>query len=466
MGKFKPIDDIMKVAKSAESHTFGEFDINFRLSSKGNKGSMGQILEEGLFGYEINSRNEADFAEQGVELKVTPVKYLTKKKDVVAKERLVLNIINFNDEYKHDFYDSSFWHKNEKLLIMFYLWQEGLERKDYTILKAVLHEFDDKDLAIIKRDWEIIKNKILEGKAHEISESDTMYLAACTKGANKSSVRTQPFSDKPAKQRAFSLKPSYMNAFIDKVINKKEVISLLSEEELQEKSVEELLQERFAPYVGLSFSEIIDKSGYTGKLVAKNINMLVTAHILGVGHTTKLNTIEEFAKANIVFKTIVLEPSGKPKESMSFEQINFTRWLSTPFEKSQIYEKFEYTKFLFVVYEYRETEKENPNREKYLKGVYLWNMPEQVIQHEVYELWKEVRDILQKGVIIEERDGKEYNNFPKSSFNGVTHIRPKGANGEDKIKLPNGQEIVKQTFWLNNSYIAKIIQELEDERTK
>lgn len=135
MGKFKSIDDIMKVAKSAESHTFGEFDINFRLSSKGNKGSMGQILEEGLFGYEINSRNEADFAEQGVELKVTPVKYLTKKKDVVAKERLVLNIINFNDEYKHDFYDSSFWHKNEKLLIMFYLWQEGLERKDYTILK-------------------------------------------------------------------------------------------------------------------------------------------------------------------------------------------------------------------------------------------------------------------------------------------------------------------------------------------
>lgn len=44
MGKFKSIDDIMKVAKSAESHTFGEFDINFRLATKSNKGGR-YILE-------------------------------------------------------------------------------------------------------------------------------------------------------------------------------------------------------------------------------------------------------------------------------------------------------------------------------------------------------------------------------------------------------------------------------------
>lgn len=38
----------------------------------------------------------------------------------------------------------------------------------------------------------------------------TMYLAACTKGANAASVRRQPFSQIPAKQRAYSLKGSYM----------------------------------------------------------------------------------------------------------------------------------------------------------------------------------------------------------------------------------------------------------------
>lgn len=37
----------------------------------GNKGGLGQVIEEGLFRYGVNSRNEADFAELGVELAET-----------------------------------------------------------------------------------------------------------------------------------------------------------------------------------------------------------------------------------------------------------------------------------------------------------------------------------------------------------------------------------------------------------
>ena len=69
------------------------------------------------------------------------------------------------------------------------------------------------DLEIIKQDWQTIIDKIKAGEAHNISEGDTMYLAACTKGANAKSIRKQPFSNIPAKQRAFSLKSSYMSAF-------------------------------------------------------------------------------------------------------------------------------------------------------------------------------------------------------------------------------------------------------------
>ena len=39
------------------------------------------------------------------------------------------------------------------------------------------------DLKIIEEDYKTIIDKIAEGKAHELSESDTMYLGACTKGA-------------------------------------------------------------------------------------------------------------------------------------------------------------------------------------------------------------------------------------------------------------------------------------------
>lgn len=39
------------------------------------------------------------------------------------------------------------------------------------------------DLKQIEEDWNLIIKKIRDGKAHEISEADTMYLGACTKGS-------------------------------------------------------------------------------------------------------------------------------------------------------------------------------------------------------------------------------------------------------------------------------------------
>ena len=209
---------LLAVAQSAKNEKIGKYDINNRLQAKGNKGGLGQVIEEGLFGYAINSNKEADFAHLGVELKVTPVKMLKSGK-LTSKERLVLNIIDYMDEVNRTFGTSSFWSKGESILMMFYLWTEGVDRKDYPILESVLHEYSESDLAILKKDWACIVSKIKEGLAHELSEGDTMYLGAATKGSSKDSLRRQPFSDIPAMQRAFSLKSSYMKTLVDKYIN-------------------------------------------------------------------------------------------------------------------------------------------------------------------------------------------------------------------------------------------------------
>ena len=96
-------------------YTHGEIAQRFH-----GKGNLGQLLEEDFFHYKVNSRSEPDFAEAGVELKSTPMKTL-KSGELVAKERLVLNIINYMEECKQTFRTSSFWHKNRHLLLMFYL---------------------------------------------------------------------------------------------------------------------------------------------------------------------------------------------------------------------------------------------------------------------------------------------------------------------------------------------------------
>lgn len=84
------------------------------------------------------------------------------------------------------------------MLLMSYEHLADKPKGDFRIDEAVLFSFPEEDLAIIEHDWETIMEKVRAGRAHELSEGDTLYLAACTKGANASSVRQQPFSELPA----------------------------------------------------------------------------------------------------------------------------------------------------------------------------------------------------------------------------------------------------------------------------
>lgn len=455
--KYYTNEDLLAKAKEAEGKTFKDFDINDRTSLKTNKGGLGQIIEEGLFGYEVNSNKEADFGELGVELKVTPIK-INKNKSLSAKERLVLNIINYMDEIGYTFYESSFWRKNNQLLIMFYLWEKGEERADYRILKSILYAYPLEDLEIIKNDWEIIVGKIRDGRAEELSEGDTMYLGAVTKGASRKTVRKQPYSDVPAKQRAFSLKQSYMTTLVRKYIDNEKVISFATPKELKEKSLEQVLEDRFKPYYDKNVTEISEMLQYKINPSNKSTIAHMISKMLGITGT-RLDDIDEFSKANIEFKTIRLEPNGKPKESMSFEQIDFQRWLETGFEDSQFYEKFETTKFLFIVFQYNETKNENKNRIPTFKGIKLWNMPESIIQTHLKDMWEQGQKVLQEGVELKPTKRGITNNLPKASENPVTHIRPKATKASDKVELPDGQMITKQCYWLNSHYIAEIVSE-------
>lgn len=456
---YQTTDELLAKAKKAEGKSFKELDKYNRLGIINAKGALGQVIEESFFGYSINSEARPDFESIGVELKVTPFKR-NRNNTLSAKERLVLNIINYMEEAYTTFYSSSFWKKNKQLLMMFYEWQPDIDRQDFYIHKSILYQYPEEDLAIIKHDWETIVNKIQNGKAHELSEGDTNYLGACTKGSNKSSLRTQPFSDIMAMQRAFSLKQSYMTSVVRQFINHEELISFAKSEELKTKTLEEILTDRFVPYIGLTDLEISNKIEIEYKNKSKAFVADIVSALLGI-KGTKLDQIAEFAKANIQFKTIRLEPNGKPQESMSFKNIDFHQWTSEAWDDSYIRNLFLQTKFLFVIFEYKETKKQNPNRKLFLKGVKLWNMPYPTIEKEIKQVWKEVNRLISEGLQINhiKRGNKlaETNNLPKSDFNGVAHIRPKGRDGSDKITLPNGQTITKQCFWLNNTYIAGIL---------
>ena len=261
---------------------FGELDVSNRLLNRRNKGDLGQIIEEGWYGYCPNNDAEPDFAEAGVELKVSP--YKKTGNGVSAKERLVCDIINYMEEVKKTFETSAFWHKCKCICLLSYEWREGVAKADMFVDHAtLLNEYPAEDLLIIKHDWEVIIQKIRAGEAHLLTEGDTMYLAACTKGATaESSLRSQPCSDTLAKQRAYSLKTTYMTKLLRLyVFGEKEDEHIIKDwHVLEETSFDDVVLGMFTPYLGLSTREIaMELEMVLEGDTAKNINASVTRKI-------------------------------------------------------------------------------------------------------------------------------------------------------------------------------------------
>ncbi len=418
-----------------------------------NKGGLGQLIEKYLFGMDNNSDSEPDFMPAGIELKVTPYKKIKGGK-LSAKERLVLNIIDYMTEYKNTFRSSHFWYKNNKIQLLWYLWEANKDKKDLIITHEKLLELDkNEDLKQIEEDWNFIINKIREGKAHEISEADTMYLGACSKGANALSTREQPFSDIPAMQRAFCFKNSYMTQLVRKYIgdysNVEKILKGTND------TFNEFVLNVIAKYKGKSQNELMKEFNIDTK--AKNVNSMLISRMFNV--KSKLSETEEFQKAKIIPKTIRIEENGRIKESISFPYFKYTEIVNQDWETSDLREELETTKYMFFIFKME-------NGEYIFKGIKLWNMPEIDIETSVMEMWKETYNTIKTGNIVKSiENGIRKTNFVGMSENNVCHVRPHGRNASDVCKLPvadrltGATEYTKHCFWINNNYIRKIFNE-------
>jgi DNA mismatch repair protein MutH len=414
------------------------------------KGNFGQVLEKFYFGYEPNSKTEADFFEAGMELKSTPLKRL-KNGEYRSKERLVLNIINYLEVVNQQFETSDFWKKNATLLLIFYLHQANYDLLDYVIKLVDAWKYPTTDLEIIKKDWHLIKQKIEDGKAHELSEGDTFYLGACTKGANASSTRNQPFSNVPAKQRAYSLKQGYVNHIIASIstgaigIYGKLIPSVAV---AKRQTIEEIVISKFKPYYNKTGKQILKKTGVKINTTAKSFYANLTKAILGIELDKE---IEEFEKAEIIVKTVRLKENNLPKEDISFSNFKYQEIINEEWDESNFKDILEH-KFLFVFFQFEKAE-------LVLRKVKFWNMPYADIL-EAEKVWEQTKSIVQKGKIVREvKNGIRYTNFPNKTFNHVSHVRPHATNAADtyplptKDKLTKAKEYTKHCFWLNNTYV-------------
>jgi len=428
------------------------------------KGGFGQTLEKFYFLYNPNSDTEPDFPSVGLELKTSPLKVL-KNNEYRAKERLVLNIINYIEVVKENFERSSFWKKNAHLLLIFYFHEKNKTPLDYIIKLVSNWQYPPKDLLIIKQDWETINKKIQAGKAHELSEGDTFYLGACTKGSKGGNLRLQPNNKTLAKQRAYSLKSSYLNHIIATISKEeKEVYGKLidSEKTLLKKSVEEIVLEKFQPLLGLSIEILIKRFSLLsisskGKNFHSLIAKAICKSILNVPLDKNIiEHIEEFSKADLLIKTVRLKNNNSPAEGLSFPSFQYLSiyngsWINSDF-KYQVERKY-----LFVFFKY------NNQNQLLLDKVKFWNMPNQDL-YLAKKIWINLKQLISKGTIVKNitvnKNGNEIRHtyFPSIRTSNF-HIRPHGINKNDTYSLPirekltQKKEYTKHSFWFNKKYI-------------
>ena len=454
-GRHYKEEEIKVLSESIIGKTFREIqDANLMTvkETKITKGGLGAIIEQDLFGIEANQESAPDFVDAGIELKVTPYKR-NKDNSLSAKERLVLNIIDYKTEYKNEFKSSHFWYKNNKIQILWYLHEDEKEKLDFKITHEKLLELEfSEDLKQIEEDWNTIINKIREGKAHEISEGDTMYLGACTKGANSQSLREQPESPIKAMQRAFCFKNSYMTQLVRKHIGDYSNVEKILEG--TKKTFMEFINDTIKKYIGKSQTEL--KTLFKIDSTAKNINTIIINRMFNL--KGNLSDTEEFLKSNIQPRTVRIEKNGRIKESFPFPSFKYTELVNEEWETSEFRDRLENTKYLFFIFE-------NNGEDYIFKGVKLSNMPETDIEEYVKEVWLKTKDVILSGNIVNRIDDNGYRitNFPGMKENKVCHVRPHAINMNDTFPLPvkdkftGLEEYTKHCFWLNSKYIEGIL---------
>lgn len=452
--------DIFEYSKGLLGKTLRDYVKDGYVTKKG-KGSLGQMVENIFFMLETNNVSGADFSDAGLELKCTPLKK-NKQDEYIIKERLVCNMINYCNVINEDFENSHFYLKCQLMLLLFYLHQEKSNKLDLKFIFSVLWKLPQKDLLIIRHDYETIIEKIKQGKAHELSEGDTMYLGACRKGQKGESLMKQPNNPGVyAPRRAFSLKMAYMRTILDFIkksgenaVSNIEVVQkeLVDINALKKQPFDDIILDRFRPFIGIPYEKIAKRVKIDLSNKPKNRFALIANAIASVEKCSNVNRSEEFLKAGLTMKTIRIQANGIIKESMSFENIDYievaecNNWFD-----SRLYELYS-SRFMFVVFR-----EQNAGKGDYiLNDVFFWTMPQKDLEWaEVY--WNHI-----KGNILAGHISEEY--WWKSADKRKFHVRPKAQKSTDLAPTPDGKWAKKFCYWFNNEYVREIVNNRQQEK--
>lgn len=173
------------VFENAVGKTLGELDTNniFARTAIHPKitGIAGDVFEQSILGYPADSYQSPDLIvdEKEVELKTTGLRKSKKKSlgKYEAKEPMSITAVSPERITNEVFESSNFWHKLERMLLVYYLYDSEVtvpasEYSKFPLVGYDFHEFNDLDKETLKNDWTIVRDFISDlQKLHETPQN-------------------------------------------------------------------------------------------------------------------------------------------------------------------------------------------------------------------------------------------------------------------------------------------------------
>ena len=419
------------------------------------KGAYGNIVEELHYGIANNNRPTPDVENLAIEIKTNPLRQ-NQDGTFVPKEVVSLGMIDFSGLVNENFDSSTFIKKNQNILYNMYWWEnKSQEIYHYKIALVDLIKLSDKDLRVIRKDWEKVKQKVLEGKADQLSKRDTNYLAAGSKGG--AGQKPKPYNTHKgqfyAKKRAFVFKTAYVKTLLDDytlrwvddihpIFEKRRKplrVSILKDEE---SDIQEAVKNRFNPFIGMSDFAIAEKFNaqhmFTQAKDKSRWHWNTSLILTGKKKKNLSNYIDEFSKSGLTVKTIRVDENMLPLEEVSFRTQDYGIKADSIWKDSSLYEEMS-RKFLWVVYQ--------KTGDKFkLAKVQFWSMPDEQLSL-VKGKWKRYKEM------ILSKDFRPSYFMNEDSFYYMKIKDNKGG----KNKKYDGLNVTSLSHWFRKRYVQEII---------
>lgn len=475
-------DELEDILHSTIGKTLGEVDRNnvFYKTIKHPKitGIAGSVVEESVLGYPADSYQKPDLYVDGkdVEVKTTGLRRVKKSTngELEAKEPMSVTAVSPERIVNESFETSNFWHKLERLLLVYYLYDSEVtvpaaEYANFPIVGYDFHEFSSLDREKLKNDWEIVRNFIYELQLNYKNPEEHYPRISSELRSQLMLIDTAP---KWPNRPRFRLKRTTVTIMAQKIQGKK--FEQLEQEINTYKELDQQLNQFTKKYKHKTVQELLKLLEIKERLnssgdVSKSVTEQIVTRMFGA-KSKKMGKIELFSEIGLIPKTITQTKRGTRTEDTKLFKVDFDEWLdeNISFENSSLYSNFNERQFLFIIFQEQDkSEKLLTNRFLGFKRVIF---SEEFIEKQVKFIWDDVRNkvfsnTLNEKVKLDANGKPKINkngtvktsiNFPKSKDYDV-FFRGTGKDSRDKTITINGIHMYRQDVWIKGSIINQML---------